>query len=541
MTRDAINSAPSTRIARWRAPAAAALCALAIAASRPDALLAQREGVVQTEDLDLHYQIFGDGFPILFLAGGPGSESTYMLPIVRELEKAYQVILLDQRGTGKSRLEKVDASTITLAKYIADVETLRAHLGLDRWILLGHSWGGLLALAVAAEHPDPVAGMILVGSVGLTLESVRVANNNVRYSPGQIETLEFWQANWERDPQVAGYEMRKTILSAVLYDPEEVGQLMIGYDWASPGNSISGVMWQDLERTGYDLRPRLRTFNRPVLVVQGRTGKFVHAAYEIRDDVPGAGIAFIDRCGHVPFEERPEIFYPIVLEFLAEHFPAKGLPVSEAALDAYVGVYDSGEESRLRLTVTREGLKLWGEFGKEGRVRVFPASDLEVNLDTYPFHLSFRRDEAGRVGSLMAYGEALFVLDAAARRNEAVLGGREVLADALSAASSAEEFAAVLSAFREDADRYYVGEAGLNRVGLDLLTSASPERGIAALRLNTEFFPESANTWDSLGDGYRSIGDLDEAVRSYQRALGIQPNSISREKLAEVKAGKAPG
>jgi len=509
--------------------------------SRPDALLAQREGVVQTEDLELHYQIFGDGFPILLLSGGPGAESSYMLPIVKELEKAYQVILLDQRGTGQSRLERIDSSTITVAKYVEDVEALRTHLGLDHWMLLGHSWGGLLALAVAAEHPDPVAAMILVGSVGLTIESWRVANNNVRYSPAQLRELEFWEANRERNPQVAGYEMRKTVLSAALYDPEEVLSFMVDYDWASPRNSISGVIGQDLDRTGYDLRPRLRTFDRPVLVVQGRTGKFVHAAYEIRDNVPGARIAFIDRCGHVPFEERPEIFYPIVLEFLAEHFPGAGLSVSESEREAYVGVYDSGEEDSFHLTVTREGLHLWGEIGKEGRVRVYPTSESDAYLDTYVSFLSFRRDEQGRVQSLMAYGEALFVLDAAARREEAILAGRKVLADVLAEASSDEEFAAVLSAFREDTAGYYVGEAGLNRVGLGLLTSASPERAMTVLRLNTELFPESANVWDSLGYGYRSVGEFDEAIRSYERALGIQPNANSREWLAEVRARKAPG
>ncbi len=541
MTGDAFNPAPSIRIKRWRAPVAAALCALAITALWPDALLAQREGMVQTEDLQLHYQIFGNGFPILFLAGGPGAENTAMLPLVRELEKAYQVILLDQRGTGKSRLERVDSSTITLAKYVGDVEALRMHLGLDRWILLGHSWGGLLAMAVAAENPDPVAAMILVGSVGLTLESWRVAATNVRYSPAQLELLEFWGANWERNPEVARFEIGRVLVSASTYDPGSLPRILVDYKWKSSGFGIGDLMRQNLERIGYDLRPRLQTFDRPVLVVQGRTGKFVHAAYEIRDNVPGAKIAFIDRCGHFPYHERPEIFYPIMVEFLGEHFPADGLGVSEAALDAYVGEYDSGAEGPLRLTVMREGLHLWGEVGKEGRVRVFPTSDLEVNLDTYPFHLSFRRDEAGRVQSLMAYGEALFVLDAAARRDEAVLASRKVLADVLASASSDHEFAAVLRAFREDPAGYYVGEAGLNRVGLGLLTTSNPERGITVLRLNTELFPASANTWDSLGDGYRSIGDPDNAVRSYQRALGIQANDVSRQKLAEVRARKAPG
>jgi tetratricopeptide (TPR) repeat protein len=138
----------------------------------------------------------------------------------------------------------------------------------------------------------------------------------------------------------------------------------------------------------------------------------------------------------------------------------------------------------------------------------------------------------------MAYGEALFVLDAAAKRNEAILAGRTVLADVLASASSDHEFAAVLSAFHKDPARYHVGEAALNRVGLGLMTTSSPERGIAVLRLNTELFSKSANAWDSLGDGYRSIGDLDEAIRSYQRALGIQANDVSRQKLAEVEARK---
>lgn len=106
------------------------------------------------------------GKPAVVLHGGPGSGCT---PWHRRLfdPGAYRVALFDQRGCGRSRphagAPETDLTSNNTANLIADMELLRRHLGIDRWLVLGGSWGSTLALAYAETHPDRVTEMILFG------------------------------------------------------------------------------------------------------------------------------------------------------------------------------------------------------------------------------------------------------------------------------------------------------------------------------------------------------------------------------------------
>jgi len=111
----------------------------------------------------IYYEESGNpaGFPVLFLHGGPGSRSR---PAHRRFfdPDFYRIVLFDQRGCGRS----TPAGSIvdnTTAHLVADVERLRRHLGIERWLLFGGSWGSTLALAVAIRHPESVAGLVLRG------------------------------------------------------------------------------------------------------------------------------------------------------------------------------------------------------------------------------------------------------------------------------------------------------------------------------------------------------------------------------------------
>ncbi len=102
-----------------------------------------------------------DGLPVLFLHGGPGAGCE---PLHRRFfdPQRYRIVLFDQRGCGQSapHAELTDNTTWHL---VADIEKLRVHLGIDRWVVFGGSWGSTLALAYAETHPDRVLGLILRG------------------------------------------------------------------------------------------------------------------------------------------------------------------------------------------------------------------------------------------------------------------------------------------------------------------------------------------------------------------------------------------
>jgi proline iminopeptidase len=107
-----------------------------------------------------------EGKPAVFLHGGPGGEAT---PNHRRLfdPAKYRIVLLDQRGSGQSLPHASDAdadlSTNTTWHLVADLEKLREHLSIERWLVFGGSWGSALALAYAETHPGRVSELVLRG------------------------------------------------------------------------------------------------------------------------------------------------------------------------------------------------------------------------------------------------------------------------------------------------------------------------------------------------------------------------------------------
>jgi proline iminopeptidase len=111
----------------------------------------------------LHFEECGnpDGKPVVMLHGGPGGGCS---PKMRQFHDSsrYRIVLFDQRGAGRSRphADLVDNTTWDL---VADIERLRAHLGIARWQVFGGSWGSTLALAYAEAHPERVTELVLRG------------------------------------------------------------------------------------------------------------------------------------------------------------------------------------------------------------------------------------------------------------------------------------------------------------------------------------------------------------------------------------------
>ena len=128
------------------------------------AIDAHRTGFLRVSDLhDMYFEESGNpnGTPAVFLHGGPGSGTDAKMR--RFFDPAsYRIILFDQRGCGQSRphASLVENTTWHL---VADIEALREHLGVERWLVFGGSWGSTLALAYAQKHPQRVRALVLRG------------------------------------------------------------------------------------------------------------------------------------------------------------------------------------------------------------------------------------------------------------------------------------------------------------------------------------------------------------------------------------------
>lgn len=196
------------------------------------------EGAIPRDGFTLHYRTQGTGKPIVLLSGGPGLDFDYFLPAAKYFPPGYKLVFLEQRGTGRSRPEKLTAENITLRQSEEDLEALRSHLQLKRIILAGHSYGGQLAMAYAGAHPNHVDLLILIDSAGATREYERWFDDNLQTR--QSEKGYFF------DP------------SKIAVKPTLDGLHQDTFD----------LIIADEEK-GYDLRSQLAKLRRPVLIIHG--------------------------------------------------------------------------------------------------------------------------------------------------------------------------------------------------------------------------------------------------------------------------------
>jgi proline iminopeptidase len=280
------------------------------------------DGKVTREGVDLFYKIVGpaSGDYVLVLSGGPGEDIHSMQGIADELGKKYRCIMWEQRGTGRSKLPRYDSSTINLNAYIEDIEALRKQLHTERFIVVGNSWGMILGLAYAGTRPDAVRAVLTIGSGPITSEYLGVFSDNqiARLGACELEVRDFWKepSREAADPDRAAFERLRAATVAYFYDRKKALQMAAELN---PNDYNFRVPPAFLKAEGkYDIRPKLKTIVAPVLLLQGRQDLAGEAnVWEAHSLIKNSTLAFIDKCGHMPWLEQPEQTWKIVEQFLA--------------------------------------------------------------------------------------------------------------------------------------------------------------------------------------------------------------------------------
>ena len=280
-------------------------------------------GRAQVEDVDLFYSIMGEGEPVLVIHGGPGLDHTYLMPQFGELSKNIQLIFYDQRGSGQST-GRSDSNSITIDQFVKDLEGLRQHLNLEQLNILGHSWGGLLAMHYAVQNPERIKSLILVSSHGATDESLiaTAANLGERMRPEIIQAQQELMGTkpfLERE-STAVQEFMRLQFEAYFYDRSLLDSLYLKFSQqtASNGLEIYGLMLKQLN--GYDLRQNLWKISVPVLVIHGANDPIpLSYAKGLAGLLPDGDLEILDKCGHFPFIEAPDLFVARIQQFLADH------------------------------------------------------------------------------------------------------------------------------------------------------------------------------------------------------------------------------
>lgn len=168
------------------------------------------EGMLEVGDGQrLSWEVVGNprGRPAVALHGGPGSGTSPAHASLFDLER-YRVVLFDQRGCGRSTPHAGDPTTSLTANttdhLVADIERLRSHLDIDRWVVLGLSWGSTLGLAYAQRHPERIAALVLGMVVTGTRREVEwITRDMGRFVPEAWERFRDGVPEHDRDGDLA--------------------------------------------------------------------------------------------------------------------------------------------------------------------------------------------------------------------------------------------------------------------------------------------------------------------------------------------------
>jgi len=270
-------------------------------------------------DVSLYVKVMGQGYPLVLMHGGPGLDHTSLLPL-QPLADQFTLIFYDHRCNGRS--EGAEVSSMTFENLTADADALRQTLGFDKWAVLGHSFGGNVALEYALRYPQSLSHLILMNTgcdqwwvnqnapelLAKRGYSARVVQAACRFYSGQITPDEYIPTAMKF---MSAYFYHNYLLEAVrgAFSPGpsprmRAEPLIFGYSQLLMG-------WTVMDRLG--------EIKVPVLVMAGRHDFLFPPEHQaiLAAGLPDSQLEIIERAGHNPQMEQTAEVIEVVRHFMA--------------------------------------------------------------------------------------------------------------------------------------------------------------------------------------------------------------------------------
>ncbi len=285
--------------------------------------LMTEDGFKEVNGVKHYYKIVGEGEPYIILHGGPGMYHDELYPFFLDFANAHKVIFYDQRGNGKSILEKIDSTTFNVDLMVEDLEGLRKEFGVDKLNIIGHSWGGLLAMYYGVKYPENLKRLILVDAAPVNTELLIASYRKqmTMFKPEDLERVkELWDSKGflEGDPKVLNEAMRiseGTVFSnkSFIDDYMEVA----AFNEITAKNAVALNELATQMKLNIHVQDKLSNINCPTLIIYGKDDFIVEEAVQLTNQlITNSEVVYIENSGHYPYIENKKSFFDELTRFI---------------------------------------------------------------------------------------------------------------------------------------------------------------------------------------------------------------------------------
>lgn len=274
---------------------------------------------VPIEDTRLFVVERGQGYPVLVLHGGPGLDHHMFGDYPDPLTNSYRLILVDQRSQGRS--DPTPKDTWTLERMAGDVVSLAEAMGLDRYAVLGHSYGAMVALQSAVDFPGHAAQTIVSSGVPSARWLEQVEHHLQTFEPAELRDQV--ASSWERETTVETEEQMASLLHDQwpFHFADPLDPRITEYEERTSEAVYSPHVlrhFANQQYGGIEVENRLSDVTQYVLVLAGRHDRVcsVEAGEAIAKGIPHAELVVFENSGHMTFVEENDRYVAAVRGFL---------------------------------------------------------------------------------------------------------------------------------------------------------------------------------------------------------------------------------
>jgi len=281
-------------------------------------------------DTSIFFDIHGSHFhpdgrelqerPFAFVShGGPGADHSIMRPGMDPIGEYAQVIYWDHRGQGRSA--RGDISKYNLDENVEDMEALRIHLGIEKIVSVGTSYGGMVAMAHAARYPKSVSKLLLIVTAahsGFNKRAQEILSERGTDEEKKV-AHQLWTGELNSEDAMRNFFRSTWGLYSTTYDESkrEKNEAALARSIMSP-DALNRAFAPGGFLLNYDLRPELKNITAPTIVLAGRHDWICAPEFseEIHSLIPGSELKIFEKSSHSLRGDEPEEFFATVKEFI---------------------------------------------------------------------------------------------------------------------------------------------------------------------------------------------------------------------------------